>query len=223
MKSNAQLQSDVEAELEWDPSIAADGIKVAVKNGTVTLSGLVPSYPDKTGAETAVKRVSGVQAVINDLRVNLPEANIEPDNKIAQDALAILVMQFPRWANRIKVTVTGHRLTLDGDVEWHFQKDAIESVAARTRGIVDLINRIVIEPQATAIQVREKIELALRRGAMLEPGAVIISTKGSTVTLDGKTRSWNERNEVERTAWSAPGVLSVDNRIAVSGEASPER
>ena len=131
-------------------------------------------------------------------------------------------MQFPRWANRIKVTVTGRILTLDGDVEWHFQKDAIESVAARTRGIGDLINRIVVEPQATAIQVREKIELALRRGAMLETGAVIISTKGSTVTLDGKTRSWNERNEVERTAWSAPGILSVDNRIAVSGEASPE-
>lgn len=222
MKSDAQLRSDVEVELEWDPSIDARGIKVTAKNGMVTLTGFVPTYLDRIGADKAAKRVSGVRALRNDLGVSLAEPDIEPDDKIARDATAILAMQVPLWANRIKVTVTDRRLTLEGDVEWHFQKDAVEAAVARVRGIEDVIDKIRIEPRTSPIRVKETIELALHRTVRLEPGAVSVTTKGGVVTLEGKTRSWNERNEVERAAWSAPGVWSVDNQIAVSGEAGEE-
>jgi osmotically-inducible protein OsmY len=217
MKPDAQLQADIEAELDWDPSIDARGIKVAVKDGTVILTGATPSYPDKTGAESAVKRVAGVRAVTNDLSVNLPDADTELDETIAQEAARVLATQVPLWADRIKVTVTERCLTLEGDVEWHFQKDAVEAAAAHTRGIEDVVDKIRIEPRVTPIRVKEEVELALRRAAIIEPGAVIVTTKGGAVTLEGETRSLNERTEIERVAWSAPGVWRVDNRITVSG------
>jgi osmotically-inducible protein OsmY len=217
MKPDAQLQADIEAELDWDPSIDAHDIKVAVKDGTVILTGSTRSYPDKTGAESAVKRVAGVRAVRNDLSVNLPDADTELDETIAQEAARVLATQVPLWADRIKVTVTERCLTLEGDVEWHFQKDAIEAAAAHTRGIEDVVDKIRIEPRVTPIRVKEEVELALRRVANLEPGTVIVTTKGGAVTLEGETRSLNERTEIERVAWSAPGVWRVDNRITVSG------
>jgi osmotically-inducible protein OsmY len=222
MKSDPQLQSDIEAELEWDPTIDAHGIKVAVKNGMVTLSGFVPSYPDKIGAEMAAKRVGGVKALRNDVDVSLPHPDIEPDDQIAQHAREILAAQLPLWADRIRVTVTDCRLTLEGDVEWHFQKEAIEAMVARTPGIEDVIDKIRIEPRTTSVRVKEEIELALRRTVTLEPGAVSVAAKAGVVILEGKTRSWNERAEVERIAWSAPGVWNVDNRLTVSGEAGRE-
>jgi osmotically-inducible protein OsmY len=217
MKPDAQLQVDIEAELDWDPSIDAHDIKVAVKDGTVILTGSTPSYPDKTGAESAVKRVAGVRAVRNDLSVNLPEADTELDETIAQEAARVLATQVPLWADRVKVTVAERCLTLEGDVEWHFQKEAIEAAAAHTRGIEDVVDKIRIEPRVTPMRVKDEVELALRRAATLEPGAVIVTTRGGVVTLEGETRSWNERTEIERAAWSAPGVWHVNNRVTVSG------
>ncbi len=216
MKPDAQLQADIEAELDWDPSIDARRIKVAVKDGTAILTGSTPSYPDKTGAESAVKRVAGVGAVRNDLSVDLPDADTEQDETIAQEAARVLATHVPLWADRIKVTVTERCLTLEGDVEWHFQKDAIEAAAAHTHGIEDVVDKIRIEPRVTPIRVKEEVELALRRAANLEPGTVIVTTRGGAVTLEGETRSLNERTEIERVAWSAPGVWRVDNRITVS-------
>lgn len=221
MKSDMQLERDIAAELDWEPSIDARGIMASVKEGVVTLGGSAPSYPDKTGAEAAVKRLAGVKAVRNDIAVSLPEADIVPDEQISREVQAMLAAQLPLWADRIKTIVSDRVLTLEGDVEWHFQKDAVEAAVERVRGIEDVIDKIRIEPRLTPMRVQEEVELALRRAASLNARSITVTAKRGAVTLEGEARSWTERSEAERAAWSAPGVWSVDNRIVVSDR--PER
>jgi osmotically-inducible protein OsmY len=221
MQPDMQLQRDIEAELEWEPSIDAREIRISVNDGSVSLTGSVPAYPDKIGAEIAVERLSGVKAVRNDIAVILPEADIVPDELVSREVQAMLAAQLPLWVDRIKTTVSDRVLTLEGDVEWHFQKEAIEAAVRRVRGIEDVIDKIRIEPRLTPTRVQEQIELALRRAANLDARSVTVTAKRGAVTLQGETRSWRERSEVERAAWSAPGVWSVDNRIVVSDR--PER
>lgn len=221
MPSDMQLQREVEAELEWEPSIDAREIRIWVKDGAATLGGSAPSYLDKIGAGIAVERLSGVKAVRNDITVTLPEANIVSDEVIGQDVRGVLGAQLPLWADRIKISVSDRILTLEGDVEWHFQKDAIEAAVRCIRGLEDVVDKIRIEPRLTPMHVQEGIELALRRVANLDAKSISITAKQGAVILEGETRSLRERSEIERAAWSAPGVWNVDNRIVVAER--PER
>ncbi len=216
MRDDSDIKRDVETELRWNSDIDATDVGVSVKQGVVTLSGFVRSYSEKFDAERDAKRVSGVVGVANDLEVRLPSSDQRPDPDIARDAVSAVKSQLPFVADRIKVLVDHGWMTLEGEVEWNFQKERAETAVRHIRGVKGVVNQIHIKPRApVASEVKQKIEEALKRRAELEAEDIKVETKGSEVILRGKVRTWTEREEAERAAWLAPGVTKVDNRISV--------
>ena len=216
MRSDNDIRRDVEDELRWDPDIDATDIAVSVHNGVVTLSGFVRSYMQKYQAEADVKRVAGVVAVANDVEIRLPEIDERPDPEIARDAIARIKSELPYAWERIRVVVKNGWLTLEGEVEWNYQRERAEEAVRRVRGIKGVTNSIEVKPRAAPMEIRRKIEEALRRAAELDANRITVETNGGEVILRGAVRSWAERQEAERAAWLAPGVTKVDNRIIVS-------
>jgi osmotically-inducible protein OsmY len=191
-------------------------IAVTVNNGVVTLAGFVRSYVQKYQAEAAAKRVAGVVGVANDLEVRLPGIDERPDPEIARDAIARIKNELPYSWEKIRVIVKNGWLTLEGDVEWNYQRQRAEEAVRRVRGVKGITNSIEVKPRVAPTEIRRKIEEALRRAAELDASRITVETTGNEVILRGTVRSWAERQEAERAAWSAPGVAKVDNRIIVS-------
>jgi osmotically-inducible protein OsmY len=216
MRSDSDIRRDVEDELRWDPDIDATDIAVSVHNGVVTLAGFVRSYMQKYQAEGDAKRVAGVVAVANDLEVRLPDIDERPDPEIARDAIAWIKSELPYAWDKIRVVVKGGWLTLEGEVEWNYQRERAEEAVRRVRGVKGITNSIEVKPRVAPMEIRRKIEEALRRAAEIDASRVTVETNGSEVILRGTVRSWAERQEAERAAWLAPGVSKVDNRIIVS-------
>jgi osmotically-inducible protein OsmY len=215
MRSDNDIRRDVEDELRWDPDIDATDIAVSVNNGVVTLSGFVRSYAQKYQAEADVKRVAGVMAVANDIEVRLPETDERPDPEIARDAIERIKSELPYAWDRIRVVVKNGWLTLEGEVEWNYQRERAGEAVRRVRGVKGVTNSIEVKPRAAPMEIRRKIEEALRRAAELDANRITVETNGGEVILRGAVRSWAERHEAERAAWLAPGVTKVDNRITV--------
>jgi osmotically-inducible protein OsmY len=216
MRSDIDIKRDVEAELRWNPDIDATDIAVAVKNGVVTLSGFVRSYAQKFEAEQTAKRVNGVAAVANDIEVRLPVFNQRPDPEIARDAVAEIQNNLPYSSDHIRVVVRDGWVTLEGSVEWNYQRERAEQVVRRVRGVKGVTNLIELQPRVPPVEVKHKIEEAFRRSAELDANRVTVETEGGTVTLRGTVRSWAERQEAERVAWATPGVVRVNNLITIS-------
>src|SRR5437879_6104724 len=216
MRTDQAVQEDVEQELQWDPNLDATNIAVSVKDGVVTLAGFVKSLTDKYEAESAAKRVAGVRAVANDLEVRLPAIDERPDPDIARDAITAIQIQLPISFETIKVVVRDSWVTLEGQTEWQFQKNTAENAVRRVRGVKGVANLIVLEPRAKPADIWQKIQEALKRNAEIDANRVTVETDGSEVILSGTVRSWLERHEAERVAWSAPGVTKVEDRIVVA-------
>lgn len=216
MRSDAEIEQDVREELQWDPDLDASDIAVSVKDGVVTLAGFVRSYTDKYEAEAAAKRVAGVVAVANDLEVRLPSVDERPDPDIARDAVAALKSMLPISYQNIKIVVKNGWVTLEGQVEWQYQRQTAENAVRRIKGVKGVSNLIQLKPRAQPEEIKKKIQEAFRRNAELDANRIMVETNGSEVILKGTVRSWIEREEAERVAWSAPGVTKVEDQIIVS-------
>jgi osmotically-inducible protein OsmY len=218
MRADSDIKRDVEEELKWEPNVDATDIAVAVKNGVVTLTGFVRSYAHKLAAERATKSVAGVVGLANDIEVRLPGADARPDPEIAREIAAELKLWLPYSAEHIKAVVKNGWVTLEGEVEWNYQRDHAERAVRWIKGVNGVSNLIRLKPRATPspTEIKHKIEEAFRRSALVDANRVTVEASGGEVMLRGTVRSWAERQEAERAAWAVPGVIRVDNRITVS-------
>lgn len=216
MTSNEQLQRDVLDELAWDPSVDASTIGVTANEGVVTLTGRVRSYADKLAAERTAKRVFGVHALADDLEVRLPSAAVRGDPEIAAAALSALRWHVSVPDDRIKVMVDDGWVTLEGQVDWQYQKQAAEKAVRFLTGVRGITNAMKVKPRATPSDVKARIEAAMKRTATLEADQLQVAVKDDKVTLKGRVQSWSEREAAERAAWNAPGVVAVENDIVVA-------
>jgi VCBS repeat-containing protein len=187
-----------------------------MNDGVVTLSGHVRNYAQKLAAEAATRRVKGVRAIAEEIEVRFPEDRKLADDQIAKRALDVISWDSTIPKDAFQVKVQHGVVTLTGEADWHFQRDDAESAVRKLSGVKALINEIKIKPKVEATDIKNRIETALKRNAEVEADAIKVTVQNGRVTLNGKVKAWYERDLAERTAWSAPGVLSVEDRISIN-------
>ena len=215
MRTDLELQKDVIEELKWESSIKPSDIGVSVTNGVVTLTGYVDSFTKKKAAEKAALRVAGVNAVAEDIVVRLGASDKKNDSDVAQAILTAI-----RWNNiinedKIKVKVESGWVTLEGEVDWSFEKNAIEHSIENLVGVRGISNLITISSKLKTTDIKQKITAAFHRSATLDANNIIVESVGNTIILRGVVRSYAEKQDALRVAWNAPGVTKVDNKLIV--------
>jgi osmotically-inducible protein OsmY len=216
MKSDAQVQQDVMAELKWEPSVNAAGIGVEVKDGIVTLAGHVGSYAEKWEAERAAQRVSGVQALAVEMEVRLSGSSTRTDADIARSAENTLQWTTFLPVDRVKVMVENGWIVLSGEVDWEYQRQSAASAVRYLMGVTGVSNQIALKSKVSSAAVKSDIEAALKRRATADAQTISVDVQGADVTLTGTVHSWSERALARNSAWSSPGVQNVVDNIVVS-------
>ncbi|SHG79035.1 BON domain-containing protein [Pollutimonas bauzanensis] len=210
-----ELRQDIIDELDFEPSIDAASIGVAVDDGIVTLSGHVASYAEKVAAEHAAQRVRGVRGIAQEIEVRFPDAKKTADDQIAKRAVDILAWNTAIPDGAVLVKVQKGWVTLSGTVDWQFQRISAADAVRRLSGVAGVSNLIEVKPQLHSANVKSSIENALKRGAEFEAHGIRVQVEGGKVTLDGVVHSWHERSAAERAAWSVAGVTSVKDNLAI--------
>lgn len=217
MKTDQELKRDVERELEWDPGIDASAIGVAVRDGAVILTGEVSTYLEKWRAVRAAERVHGVRAVADEIVVRLPGEYERTDADIAR-AVANALEWDPAVPTTVKATVKDGHVTLRGEVEWEYQREAAQRAVRHLMGVRGVTDLVVVRPKVTPIDVKQKIREALERQALLDAKSIDVESLNGTVVLKGHVHSRIEAEAAEKAAWSTPGVTKVENKLAVVPE-----
>jgi osmotically-inducible protein OsmY len=209
------MQLEVLAELDWEPSVKAGHIGVAANAGVITLTGEVESYAEKHAAEVAARRVKGVIAVAQEIKVQLPFERERGDDQIAEAVLDRLAWDVSVPSDSVQVTVEQGWVTLSGIVEHHFQRQAAEENVRRLQGVFGVSNHISIKPQVNAANISNDISCALHRSWFPDPDAITVTAEGGKIRLTGNVHSWHAREVASQTAWGAPGATDVENLLAV--------
>ena len=215
MKTDAQIRTDVINELTWDASVRGTDVGVAVSNGVVTLSGQLESYADKHAAERAAQRVAGVRGVASELTVRLPSSSQRSDGEIAAAVRSALAWNTHVPHERLTVLVEKGWVTLSGEVDWDYQRQAARRAVQPLLGVTGVTSEIALKPRTTPENVRVLLQSALQRQAEREAKGIEVSVDGHTVTLRGKVHSLAERVALQGAAWSAPGITHVVNLVTV--------
>lgn len=215
MRTDSQIQKDIEDELKWDPSLENEDIGVAVHDGVVTLAGFVSSYANKWKAERMVSKVRGVKAIANDLEIKMPTSSSRADPDIARAALDALRWNVTVPDDRIRVRVEKGWLTLEGDVDWNFQREDAERAVRYLTGVIGVTNLIAVRTRPTPSDIKQKIKDALERSAEFDANHITVEVDGHRAILRGTVRSFAEKRDAERAARNAPGVTEVENDLIV--------
>ncbi len=215
MPDDLSLREDVERELGWEPIVRSAEVGVAVRDGVVMLTGAVDSFAVKRAAERAAERVRGVRAVCSELEVKPAVSAGRSDPDIAWAVANVLAWNALVPAERIRVAVSQGWVTLEGTVDWRFQRTAAEDAVAELAGVLGVTNLVVVSPPIPIEETKEEIETALNRNAEVDARRIIVEVRGDCVTLWGTVDSWSQREAAERAAWSAPGVREVSDHITV--------
>jgi osmotically-inducible protein OsmY len=218
MRKDIEIQNDVVAELKWEPGLKDDDIAVGVRDGVVTLGGAATSYGDKMTAERVASRIKGVKAIANDIEVKLPSTFTRTDPDIAHAAVDAMKWDFAVPEHLLKVKVDKGWLTLEGEVEWLYQRDAAERALRYLTGVKGVTNLIQLRVHAAPADVKKKITDALHRSAQFDAEHITVDVTGNTAVLRGTVRSYTESRDAVRAAHNAPGITEVENRLAVNPE-----
>jgi osmotically-inducible protein OsmY len=214
-RSDSDIQRDVSSELKWEPSLRGDDIAVTVRDGIVTLAGHVASYIEKWRAERVASRVKGVKAIVNDLEVRLASSSQRPDPDIARAAVSALEWNASVPNDRIRVKVENGWVTLEGDVDFYFQREAAERAVRTLWGVKGVTNLITVQAAPTGADVKQRIMQALQRGASFDADRITVEVDGHKAILRGTVRSFAEMRDAERAARNAPGITEVENHLTV--------
>lgn len=213
--NDIDLRSDILEELEFEPSVDARNIGVAVSHGVATLTGHVGSYAEKAAVERAVQRIKGVRGMAQEIEIRLPANRKTHDDEIAERALKIIAWDTTIPADHVQVKVENGWLRLRGSVDWDFQRQAAANAVHKLSGVVGLTNELTVRTSVSVADVKLRIENALKRAAEIDASHIRVGVVGGRVTLDGKVHILHERTAAQRAAWSAPGVRAVEDRIKV--------
>ncbi|RXG11666.1 osmotically-inducible protein OsmY [Leeuwenhoekiella aestuarii] len=214
MKSNAELQTDVQNAIRWEPLLHAAEIGVTAKDGVVSLTGTVDNYLKKIEAEQAAKKVIGVKALVENIIVKFPSLWSKTDEEVAEEALVSLNANWSIPRDMIAITVEEGWITLEGELPWNYQREAAEEAVHILMGVKGVTNSIKINPESRDKIEQHDVEQALKRSAINDKD-IAVRVKGSTVTLSGEVTSWYQKDEAGRIAWNTPGVLHVNNELTV--------
>lgn len=218
MKNDLEIQQDVINQLSWEPFLKASDIGVTVKNGIVTLTGQVDSYYKKISAEKAARKVAGVRAIAEDIQLRVSPSFIKTDAELAESVLNALKWHSAVDEEKLKIKVENGVVTLDGEVEWEFQRTSARNAVSNLLGVRNVISNIVLKPKLTAIDIKAKISSAFHRTATIDAQNIEVEILGNKAILRGRVRSYAEKDDAESAAWSAPGIAYVDNKLELEPE-----